>query len=94
MSIQQKENIVSPLILSYIKNGQVTTQEISTRLKEDSGYIPAYLIEFYIDQMREEHSICTEKGVHYIPQDKPALNIMLMTVAIGGMFACPILLNL
>ena len=94
MSIQQKENIVSPLILSYIKNGQVTTQEISSQLKEDSGYIPAYLIEFYIDQMREEHSICTENGVHYIYQDKPVHNVMLTTIVIGVMFVCPILLNL
>ena len=87
-------NKVSSLILSYLQQEGMTTHQIADKLREDTGFIPSSYIEFYIDQMREEHSICTENGVHYIYQDKPVHNVMLTTIVIGVMFVCPILLNL
>ena len=64
-------NKVSAFILSYLQQEGMTTHQIADKLREDTGFIPSSYIEFYIDQMREEHSICTENGVHYIYQDKP-----------------------
>lgn len=94
MSISKVEKVVSPLILSYLQKEGMTTHQIADKLLEDTGLIPCAYIEYYIEEMREEHGICTEGDYHYIHQDKPAVNHMLTTLVIGGLFLCPILLNL